>query len=81
MGVVYSPEKGLQRIEYSCGARVGDYVKAWDAGYEVIGIDDYGCYVCRNLSEDCLAHEEIRTFDDLDIDEVISPPVGNGDGI
>lgn len=86
MGVSYNPKRGIQRIDHSCGAAIGDIVKAYDEAYKVISIDDYGCFVCVPLvdAEDYASHQ-IRTFDDLDIDEVISPNdprfTACGDGI
>ena len=74
MGVSYDPRYGIQRIEHSCGAVRGDIVKAYGSTYMVREIDDYGCFVCSPYSDgddyDCT---DLRTYDDLDIDEVISP--------
>lgn len=74
MGVAYDPKRGVQRIDHDCGAIFGDIVKAYDEAYVVIGKDDYGCLVCVPLAdaEDYASHQ-LRTFDDLDITEVISP--------
>lgn len=85
MGVVYSRERGVERIDYSCGAKIGDFVTAYRQSYQVVEIDDWGCYVCRNLNPRCLAHDDVRTFDDLDIDSVITADdprfTAYGDGI
>ena len=71
MGVSYDPRYGIQRIDHSCGASIGDIVTAYGQSFRVECIDDYGCYVCRNLDENCLASDDLKTFDDLDIDQVL----------
>ena len=66
MGVAHDPNRGVSHIDYSCGAKVGYHVTAYGQSYEVVEIDNWGCYVCRNLNEDCLVSDELRVFDDLD---------------
>lgn len=81
MGVMYDPKFGIREVNHNCGAEVGDHVIAWGVSYVVVEIDDFGCYVCRNLNEDCLANDEYKTFDDIDIECVYPPVVGFGEGI
>ena len=69
---------------HSNTARIGDRITAYGQSYVVDGIDDFGQYVCRNLNERCLHHDEIRTFDDLDIDIVSradDPAIFTAEGI
>lgn len=74
MGFSYDPKYGMRRIDHSCGASRGDIVKAYGDSYKVISKDDYGCFVCVPLADaDDYESHQIRTFDDLDIDEVIKP--------
>lgn len=70
---IYDPKRGLipgNHLEGRIPER-GDIVVAYGGSYVVECRDDYGCFVCRNMDESCLYSDELRTFDDLDIDEVI----------
>lgn len=74
MGVSYDPKYGIQRIDHDCGAVRGDIVIAYGESYTVISKDDDGCFVCAPLTDgDDYDYMNLRTFDDLDIHEVISP--------
>lgn len=69
----------MEKYGISCNgqtkARVGQCILHYNRWYVVI-CKEYDRYVCTDMID-----EEIREFDDYDIDEVLDYPCGFGEGI
>lgn len=73
MGVSYDRKYGIQHLDPCSWAGRGDIIKAYGKSYRVISTDGYGDCVCVPFSDDDYDCQDIKTFDELDITEVISP--------